>query len=335
MFTPASLREVLVQHEVPASDLDVLLGAARPAIRLLTTPEPDESHIRVGATKIGGRPDLPPDLDWPVRPPYADAPQRAARYREPVEWAWLDEAGRADVRAANERRTQAVSRAMPLGFVAQLDFAELAAAGATDLDLPSSGHLWLFYDLAETPWGYDPAEREGFAVRFEETGAVDLARRDPPPELALLTADAAGIPAQRVELTATLTTIEPHILDWDAVLASEAGREAYEEARWDWIDEPGWSAHRVGGWPSMIQGDMATEAALVTAGFYCGNGDAGRRPEAAPVRATADQWVLLLQVASDDDGASWGDSGMLYLWIRRDDLAARRFEKAHLILQCF
>lgn len=30
----------------------------------------------------------------------------------------------------------------------------------------------------------------------------------------------------------------------------------------------------------------------------------------------------------------WGDLGRLYFWIRDDDLAARRFEKAWLILQC-
>jgi len=31
----------------------------------------------------------------------------------------------------------------------------------------------------------------------------------------------------------------------------------------------------------------------------------------------------------------WGDGGALYVWIRRQDLAARKFEKAWTILQCF
>ncbi|WP_230530783.1 DUF1963 domain-containing protein [Microvirga roseola] len=34
-----------------------------------------------------------------------------------------------------------------------------------------------------------------------------------------------------------------------------------------------------------------------------------------------------------DIGMMWADSGILSLWIRRDDLRARRFERAHLILQ--
>jgi uncharacterized protein YwqG len=30
----------------------------------------------------------------------------------------------------------------------------------------------------------------------------------------------------------------------------------------------------------------------------------------------------------------WGDEGQLYLWMRRDDLRARRFDRARLVLQC-
>jgi len=31
----------------------------------------------------------------------------------------------------------------------------------------------------------------------------------------------------------------------------------------------------------------------------------------------------------------WGDNGQLYVWIRREDLIARRFEAARFILQCY
>lgn len=30
----------------------------------------------------------------------------------------------------------------------------------------------------------------------------------------------------------------------------------------------------------------------------------------------------------------WGDVGRLYYWIRREDLAQRRFDKVWLVLQC-
>ena len=43
----------------------------------------------------------------------------------------------------------------------------------------------------------------------------------------------------------------------------------------------------------------------------------------------------LLQLGTDEKlGMNWGDNGQLYLWIRRDDLRARRFDKAWLVLQC-
>jgi uncharacterized protein YwqG len=49
----------------------------------------------------------------------------------------------------------------------------------------------------------------------------------------------------------------------------------------------------------------------------------------------AQDWILLLQVDSDDDAQMmWGDAGMLYFWIRRQDLAQAAFGKAWCILQC-
>jgi Domain of unknown function (DUF1963) len=51
-------------------------------------------------------------------------------------------------------------------------------------------------------------------------------------------------------------------------------------------------------------------------------------------RAARDSWQLLLQVDSDDAaGMMWVDSGMLYYWIRKDDLAARRFERVWCVMQ--
>ncbi len=52
----------------------------------------------------------------------------------------------------------------------------------------------------------------------------------------------------------------------------------------------------------------------------------------------AKDWILLLQVDTDDDsdgpGWMWGDCGRIYFWIRRQDLAARRFDRAWTVLQC-
>ncbi len=54
--------------------------------------------------------------------------------------------------------------------------------------------------------------------------------------------------------------------------------------------------------------------------------------------AAARDWVLLLQVDTDDynegPGWMWGDAGMVYFWIHREDLAARAFARVICIEQC-
>lgn len=55
------------------------------------------------------------------------------------------------------------------------------------------------------------------------------------------------------------------------------------------------------------------------------------------VLARADHWNLLLQLDSDEAGPGWmwGDVGRLCFWIRDEDLAARRFERVWMQLQCY
>ena len=70
-------------------------------------------------------------------------------------------------------------------------------------------------------------------------------------------------------------------------------------------------AHQVGGHARDIQAPMEPEL----------------QPEG--------DWRLVLQVDSDDElGMMWGDLGRLYLWARTEDLAAGRFDRFRLRLQC-
>jgi len=80
---------------------------------------------------------------------------------------------------------------------------------------------------------------------------------------------------------------------------------------------------------------MQLEAQLVSNGLYCGDASGYNNPRAKALAAGATDWVLLLQLDSDDAAKiMWGDAGMLYFWIRRDDLAARRFDRTWFTLQC-
>jgi uncharacterized protein YwqG len=82
---------------------------------------------------------------------------------------------------------------------------------------------------------------------------------------------------------------------------------------------------------------MALECQLVTNGIYCGSPDGYRSAQAQLLKAGAADWMLLLQLDTDEDGPGWmwGDAGCLYFWLRRQDLAERRFDRVWAVLQCY
>lgn len=79
--------------------------------------------------------------------------------------------------------------------------------------------------------------------------------------------------------------------------------------------------------PDTVQGDMQYACEAATTGFNVVTAPHGvPEAEAETLRRNAGDWRLLLQVDSDStSGMEWGDAGMLYYWIREDDLAAGRF----------
>ena len=92
--------------------------------------------------------------------------------------------------------------------------------------------------------------------------------------------------------------------------------------------------HRLGGVPHEIQNPMEAECELARRGEDPLALPYSRREEIAEVAKA--RWRLLLQVDSDEAaGTMWGDAGMLYYWIRDDDLAARRFDRAWCVMQCY
>ncbi len=317
--------------------MSTLLGLARPAVVL--APGLDGASGVPGSSRIGGNPDLPPGTSWPERPPYAA--ERAARYLadadHPASWLdMLDAARREEVIADNRRRGQVVAAPAPLAFVAQVDLAQVAAAGDTVPELPAAGRLLLFYDLVEMPWGYDPAEHIGFRLLFDDSPEDVLERRELPAALVALGSE--GRLPELPLLARPATSLPPSDAFDLAGRLGEADATAYRDLEAGLMDDRRvWDTHRVGGWPHQVQGEMQVQCALVAAGHDTGDTSAylDEQTRAAAERE-APEWVLVLQVASDDDhGFMWGDSGFLYVWMRRADLAARAVDRAVVILQSF
>jgi uncharacterized protein YwqG len=155
-------------------------------------------------------------------------------------------------------------------------------------------------------------------------------------------ADEYGLAPLACDLHACMTPLSPQTAHYARLeLADALSRQIREN--WEWSDsgpqatEEGedWCCHHVGGWPTPVQSDMQMECALVSAGHDCGDSKAFHQRALAAIHATATDWLLLAQIGTDEKAdLCWGDGGQLYLWIRRDDLKARRFDKAWLCLQC-
>ena len=69
-----------------------------------------------------------------------------------------------------------------------------------------------------------------------------------------------------------------------------------------------------------------------TEGHFLGERGHTNTPERKS--SSAADWRLLLQLDTDNDaGMMWGDTGVLYFWIREQDARAKDFSKVWVILQ--
>ena len=218
-----------------------------------------------------------------------------------------------------------------LDFLLQISLQDLAAFPGAN-SLPGAGLLSFFYDLKDQPWGYDPKDLDGFRVIYTAEGSP-LERHAPPhPDEALNPCSLKFGEARSF----------PHYgsRDFDRLEKEARFDERESEIYMDFADEnsrlsPDAPHHRLLGHSNNVQGDMQLEAQLVTNGLYCGDGTGYNDARAGGLELGAEEWCLLLQLDSDDEaGFMWGDCGMLYYWIRRQDLLARRFDRVWMSLQC-
>lgn len=255
-----------------------------------------EGELPLGASRLGGQPDLPADFEWPAH------------------------------------------EGEPLGFLGQFNLRDLGALPCAAA-LPAEGQLAFFYDWTREPWGFDPKDRTAARVVYVPGGP--LVRHLLPAGLA----DFDYPSPVTFEPLFTIPRLDAQAFDWQALGVDGDSIDWYE------LDEalrelrPARPQHQLLGHPYRVQNPMETECQFASSGLYCGDetGYAKGAADAALVAGIGD-WMLLYQCDSDDTeyddpnglgiGHMWGDCGLLYFWVRRQDVAQRDFARTWTILQC-
>lgn len=218
---------------------------------------------------------------------------------------------------------------IPLSFLAQINLADVKPFD-TDDQLPACGLLSVFYDCSMDgmPWGFEPGDAAGWKVFFYDGDSSTLERKDIPHDL-----EENGVLFGSAQLTFESRFEVPA---YDSDLCDLSGISDEEEERyWDWLNEEDEPVNKLLGHADTIQSGMELECEYVTNGINCGSPEGYQQAKALRREQYAKRWRLLMQIDSHDElGMMWGDMGRLYLWITSEDLAARRFDKVWLILQC-
>lgn len=223
----------------------------------------------------------------------------------------------------------------PLSFLGQIDLAQSQSALALDF-LPGSGLLLFFYDTQDQPWGFDPDDRDGFKVEYFAPGT--------PLEPASIPQVDGEQPDQWPACPIAFHTIETYEdrnpIVKGGVELSDNQTETLVEFVYDrtYGDHP---HHQMGGHPDPIQNpNMQDECELASNQINVGGSDGynSGRGQALLAAGGAKDWRLVLQVDTDDGDAGpgwmWGDSGMLYFWVKGAQGRRGDFTNAWLVLQC-
>jgi uncharacterized protein YwqG len=260
-------------------DIDFI---AKDSIRLHTKLA-REYDLSIGASRIGGVPDVPPDFKWPER---------------------------------NE---------VPQSFIAQIYLDEVHPYD-THGALPARGMLWFFYDAKQETYGADPADRGGWSVLYsvDYSGLQRIAAPAILPSESQFKACTVSF-ANEITLSQSPKLDVPNF-DWtdDEVQKYETLLSAFPTP-----EDHGAVHHQLLGHPQTIQDDMRLECQLASHGVTDIND-----PRAKELSKDAKEWQLLLQVDTDEDiGMQWGNTGMIYYWLKASDLKKSDFDDAWLVLQ--
>ena len=215
-----------------------------------------------------------------------------------------------------------------LAFIMQIKLSEITLAPRIK-HFPQEGFLYVFYDKEQSTWGFDPKDKGSWKIIYEPEH-TNLRIVPFPKDL-------------EDDFRYKEKKLEPKLIKTYPSWGDERIEELQlTDEQLDWYNEfristyhyePG---HQISGIAHEVQNpDMDLECQLVSNGLYCGDTTGYNDPKAELLKENRKDWILLLQIDSDDDaGIMWGDMGMLYFWIKKDDLEKLIFDDVWMIMQC-
>lgn len=292
-----SIFDIFKKKETGAS-VDELVMVARKLAKNEILIKVTDGVPSAEQSKLGGLPYLPADFEWPTYTSRDDGETR------------------------------------PLSFFCQINLTQVRDYDRDDV-LPHSGMLYFFYECESSLWGFDPEDKGAARVFY-----YDSIEGFAPIELPEAIAEEHRIPNLAIEFSArsSYPKFEELGLHSSVSCSWENYDKALERLGVEIDCDP--EDHKLLGYADIIQDEMLTECERVSRGLSCGGPESY---EATPteikeiINQRASDWTLLIQIGTvETTDFEWmfGDCGMLYFYIRKDDLAAKNFENTEFSVQC-
>lgn len=197
-------------------------------------------------------------------------------------------------------------------------------------ELPNQGMLSIFQSLEFVNWGYDPSQAGSTQVFYFAPEALTPTK--PPSDMAVGDSACSHVKGVLPEFslqTTIVTTLHPfENPEVKAVDLSEEQMDVYAELPEDAGVMGAAPRHQLVGCPLQFNGDIREECALVSQGIGNSWNVDRSDPTTADLLSKKGEWRMLFQCDSDERaGVVWGDFGLLSIWIREEDLEARRFDR--------
>lgn len=218
----------------------------------------------------------------------------------------------------------------PLSFLGQINLEE-AKPFDTEGKLPDRGILYFFYDCSEDgmPWGFKPTDADGWRVLYYDGDMSRLVCHEVPEDL-----DGNGYLFGSAKVT---FRCEADLPDYFSSYGGLIKLEDDAKGRmFNLLDDKAESIrNKLLGHSDNVQGSMEDECEMVTRGYDAGTHEGYQKAHELGIHKNFQHWTLLCQIDSNEElDMMWGDAGKLYFWITQEDLAAKKFGKSWLILQC-